>query len=230
MDKKMDKNTNVGVLFDLDGTLADTSLDIIESINKVLKSYDLPVCDHDLIKTYISDGLFAMLQQATMQSASNGLELHKMHFMALKNYNDLNGKHSVLFDGIADMLSWLDESNINYGIVTNKQAKYAEPLVEKLGLADKVKTVVSGDTCSKPKPSAEPMFLAAKALGVDPARIFFLGDAITDVQAAHNSGMSAVAVSWGFHKKTEDVNQWNADFVANSPKDLIDIISTNKVV
>ena len=230
MDEKMDKNTNVGVLFDLDGTLADTSLDIIESINQVLNVYDLPACDHDLIKTYISDGLFVMLQEATKQSDSEGLELHKMHFMALKNYNDLNGKHSMLFDGITDMLSWLDESNINYGIVTNKQAKYANPLVTKLGLENRVKTVVSGDTCSKPKPSSEPMLLAANDIGVDPARIFFLGDAITDVQAAHNSGMHAVAVSWGFHKKTEDVNQWNADFVANNPKDLIDIILTSKVV
>ena len=214
-----------GVLFDLDGTLVDTSLDLIKSIDMSLGNYGLPLCNRKLVEPYISDGMFEMVKAAVGDLENLQVDIHRLHLQSLKNYKKINGAHSVLFDGIKATIDWLEDRNIPFGIVTNKQSKYSLPLVRSLGLDIYIKSLVSGDTCLNPKPSAEPMLLAAKELNIDPQNIFFLGDAATDVVAAKNSDMISIAVSWGFHKSAEDVNDWGASYVINHPEQLIDIIS-----
>ena len=216
----------IGVLFDLDGTLLDSSGDLLNALDMALKLHQFSPCNRSKVKTYISDGSFAMVKAATKKSVSETV-LRQVQQSMLQLYQKNLGQDTVYFEGMPHLLGWLDEQQIPWGIVTNKQARFARPLIKNLNLTSRIQTLVSGDSCVKAKPNSEPMLLAAQQLQRHPSKIFYLGDALRDVEAANCSGMISVAVTWGFHKETDEIEQWSAQHHIEQPEHLIPLIRSH---
>ena len=136
----------------------------------------------------------------------------------LHNYSNAICQHSTLFDGITDLLHTIEQRGLAWGIVTNKHARFTLPLVPLLGL-NNAGCIISGDTTAHAKPHPEPLFEAARQLGVAPNECCYLGDDLRDIQAAQAAGMHSIAVTWGYAGKIEPC-RWNADLILASPTDL----------
>lgn len=140
----------------------------------------------------------------------------------LNNYETALAVHSRLFDGVLDLLKGLDQHDLVWGIVTNKAARFTEPLVSQIGLHE-AGCVVSGDTMPQPKPHPGPLLEAAKRLGIAPQDCWYVGDDIRDIQAGQAAGMLTVAAAWGYCGAVTP-HSWGADLIIGSPLQLLECI------
>ncbi len=164
------------VLFDLDGTLADTAPDLVAALNRVRADHGLALMPYATLRPFASHGARGLV------GAGFGVTPADAEFPALRDaflthYEAALCVHSTLFDEIEALLATLDARALRWGIVTNKVERYTRPLVGLLRLADRAGTVVCGDTTPHAKPHPEPLLHAARALGVEPGRCLYVGDA-----------------------------------------------------
>jgi len=124
------------------------------------------------------------------------------------------------FDGVEEMLSSLEAAGLPWGIVTNKATRFTSPIVAGLGLARRAAVVVCGDTTPHSKPHPEPLWHAARAMGLAPGDVVYVGDDLRDAQAAKAAGMAMVAATWGYLGLGESVHGWGADVLLDAPGQL----------
>ncbi len=207
-----------GVLFDLDGTLADTAPDMIEALNISLAQFGFPAVNSCELRYQASHGSLALVQTALP------LQDEAMHAQVqsalLENYPQVNGKHCRLFAGLDGFLNLLSEHGIPFGVVTNKPARFTRPLMIKMGFEKLMPTIISGDSTLHSKPHTAPMLLAAQQLSVSPDQILYLGDAERDMQAAKACGMYAGLAKWGYIGPSDVITEWPSDISFIDPDDL----------
>ncbi|MCP1660337.1 HAD family hydrolase [Neisseria perflava] len=215
------------VLFDLDGTLADTALDLGGALNALLRKHGLPEKSMADIRPYASHGTNGLLKiGAGITTGHPDHAQWRQEYLA--EYGRRYADDTVLFDGINDLLRELDKRGLKWGIITNKPAQFTDQLVPKLGFAVPPSVVVSGDTCDEAKPSTKPMFYACEQIGVNAADCVYLGDAERDMLAAKNAGMQAVLVDWGYISAEDDTESWLQDSRIATPLALLDIVESLK--
>ncbi|MDB2386747.1 HAD-IA family hydrolase [Shewanella sp.] len=203
-----------GVLFDLDGTLADTAPDLIAALNVALEQNDFLAVSSDTLRYQASHGTLAMVQSVLPQQSD---ECHaRVQQALLTHYARINGKYCQLFNGLSAFLARLAQHDIPFGIVTNKPARFTRPLLDTMGLTPLSQSIISGDTTCYAKPHTAPMLLAAQQLKVQPSQILYLGDAERDMQAANASGMYAGLAQWGYIGPNDTPETWPVDHVFNS--------------
>lgn len=200
------------VLFDLDGTLADTAPDLVAAVNKVRTDRGLPPGPYETLRLQASHGARGLIGSAF------GVTPDDAAFPALRdaflaNYEAALCVHSHLFDGIPALLAALTERGMPWGIVTNKAARLTNPLVKLLGLDNGAACVVSGDTTPHSKPHPAPLLYAAECIGIAPANIVYVGDDLRDVQAGKAASMATVAAAYGYCGDSLAPAQWHADAV-----------------
>jgi len=122
---------------------------------------------------------------------------------------------------VPQTLAALEHADIRWGIVTNKIARFTDPLVQALGLAKRAACIVSGDTTAHAKPHPAPLLHAAQAAGLDIAVSIYVGDDLRDVQAGRAAGMRTVAAAYGYLGDGAPVEHWGADHVIHRPDDLL---------
>ena len=207
------------VLFDLDGTLADTAADLGAAVNRLRAARGLPGLSPGEVRAYASSGARGLLRVGLgMSPADPDYESVRDAFLA--HYAARVCVETRLFPGIAELLAALAARGIKWGIVTNKVARFTEPIVAALGVSPDC--VVSGDTTPHAKPHPAPLLHAAEGLGLAPRECCYLGDDLRDVQAAHAAGMRAIAVEYGYHGiDNGGPSNWNADAIIAQPIDLI---------
>jgi phosphoglycolate phosphatase-like HAD superfamily hydrolase len=120
------------------------------------------------------------------------------------------------------VLDALDRVGVRYGVVTNKQARFSEPLIDNLRLRSRLCCLVSGDTARRAKPHADPLVLAAKLCGVATTQCVYIGDAHNDVIAARAANMPVAVATYGYIGVDEKPQSWNADALIAQPSDLHD--------
>ncbi|WOT06810.1 HAD family hydrolase [Shewanella youngdeokensis] len=206
-----------GVLFDLDGTLADTAPELVDALNLSLTQFGYPAVQYDALCNEASHGSLAMVQAA--QPNVTPQVQQQLQQALLQHYQQIIGDNCQLFDGLWPFLALLNQQNIPFGVVTNKPARFTRPLLNKLGLSD-MPTIVSGDSTLHSKPHVSPMLLAAQQLAVEPEHILYLGDAQRDMEAAHASNMIAALAKWGYIRDDDNIKQWQADISFETPIDL----------
>jgi phosphoglycolate phosphatase len=210
------------ILFDLDGTLADTAPDLAQALNKLRTERALAPAPYENLRPYASAGARGLIGAGFgLQPGADGYEELRIGF--LDNYAAAIAVHSRLFDGIRELLAQLQQTGLPWGIVTNKAMRFTEPLVPQIGLGHAA-CVVSGDTTPHAKPHPAPLLEAARRLGVDPHHCWYVGDDLRDVQAGKAAGMVTVAAAWGYCG-AEGPTTWNADAVAANPSELLQMIS-----
>lgn len=211
------------ILFDFDGTLADTAPDLAAAANRQRTRRGLEPMPYELLRPVASQGARGLLRVALgMQTDHPEFETTRVQF--IEDYAASSTVHSRLFPGIADLLDGIRRRGHAWGIVTNKATHLALPIVEFLGLARDSAVVVCGDTAARAKPHPDPLLHAAREAGYAPQSCVYVGDDLRDVQAAHAAGMPAVAAAYGYLGGDKDVTLWEADGCADTPQGLWDVI------
>ncbi|CAG9231012.1 N-acetylmuramic acid 6-phosphate phosphatase [Paraburkholderia sabiae] len=212
-----------GILFDLDGTLADTAPDLAAAVNRMRHDRGLEMVPLEQLRPLASAGARGLLGGAF----GIGPEHHDYASMRdefLANYEADLCIETILFPGIGKILDDLDARGVRWGIVTNKVARLTEPLVAQLGLDTRAGCVVSGDTTPHSKPHPAPLLHAAKELDLSPERIVYVGDDLRDVQAGFAAGMVTVAAAYGYCGNDIPPTQWHAKHVVNSTAELLGLL------
>ena len=210
------------VLFDLDGTLADTAPDLAAALNRLRADQGLAPMPLEQLRPFASAGARGLVHAGFGVKPGDG-EYDALREAFLEFYRERPCVETRLFPGIAELLQEFVRRAIPWGVVTNKATRFTERIVSKLGLAPHC--VVCGDTTPHLKPHAAPMLHAAAQLGLPPAACVYLGDDLRDIQAGRAAGMRTVAVDWGYHHpESGGPEAWNADAVIAHPRDLIGLL------
>lgn len=211
------------VLFDLDGTLADTALDLGGALNRLLREQNLPEVAMDDIRPVASHGASGLIKLGM-----NIDKTHPEHGQLRQRYLDLYetcfDQDTVLFDGINDLITAISARGLKWGIITNKPHTFTHRLVPQLGFSVAPDVVVSGDTTGEAKPSVKPMLYACEQIDVEPQACLYVGDAERDMLAGKNAGMKTVLVSWGYIHQDDQTEDWFADEVIDRPEDLLKLL------
>jgi phosphoglycolate phosphatase len=207
------------VLFDLDGTLADTAPDLCATLNMLLLEEGRPQQPFSRLRPHTSSGVRGLLGEGFgIAPADRGYGRLSTRFLEI--YGARLCEMSTLFDGIPALLDTLEAHGMAWGIVTNKRARFTDPLVAALGLSPRTTCVVSGDTTAEAKPSPLPVLHACAVLGCAPQRTLYVGDDRRDIVAGRAAGTLTAAVSYGYLGNSGPPHTWGADFVADHPADL----------
>ena len=208
------------VLFDLDGTLADTLPDLSHALSQAMAEHDVAPVSAAVLRPFVSEGARAMAAQACgNQVDATTLEQIVTRFLAL--YGAGVSRHTQLFDGIQALLDELQRRAIPWGVVTNKRREYSEPLMSALDPQARAACIVSGDSTANAKPHPQPLLHAARLLGGDPRQCVYVGDAQNDVLAARRAGMYSVVALYGYIAPGDDPRNWQADATINAPHELL---------
>ena len=207
------------VLFDLDGTLADTAPDLCGAVNILLSEEGRPQLPFSRLRPHTSRGVRGLLGEGFGIEPAHP-DYARLAARFLEIYAGRLCELSTLFDGIPALLDTLETRGIAWGIVTNKRARYTNPLVAALGLSPRTPCVVSGDTTAEAKPSPLPILHACAVLGCVPQRTLYVGDDRRDIIAGQAAGTLTAAVSYGYLGDSGPPHSWGADFIADHPADL----------
>ena len=209
------------VLFDFDGTLADTAPDLGAALNRMLVDRGRPPLSIDKVRPFASSGARGLLSIGFGKGPQDR-EYEPLREEFLANYRAAICIHTRLFPGIEDLLATLESRPLAWGIVTNKAIGLTTPLVEQLGLAGRASCVVGGDTTPHLKPHPASLLHAAEKIGVRPSDCCYLGDDLRDIQAAKSAGMFSIAVEYGYGGAGDDGPRgWNAEAVIGQPLELL---------
>ena len=212
--------TPTAVLFDLDGTLVDSAPDLAAAVNYLRTSRGMAELPLAQLRPFASHGARGLI------GAGLGVMPEDNDFPVLRDifldyYEAHSTVHTRIFDGVEAVLQRFEAQNIPWGIITNKHARFTQPVVSALGLASRAAVVVSGDTAAHAKPHPAPMLYAAEQLGLSPEHLIYIGDDRRDIEAARAAGyMSAFAAAYGYCAMDE-VADWQADAVLSQPMDLL---------
>ncbi|MBU9148227.1 MULTISPECIES: phosphoglycolate phosphatase [Burkholderia] len=211
------------VLFDLDGTLADTAPDLAAAVNKMQRVRGLPETPLDALRRLASAGARGLLGGAFgITPETPGYDAMRDEFLA--NYAADICVQTTLFPGIAEVLDELEARGVRWGIVTNKAMRLTAPLVELLGLASRAACVVGGDTTPHSKPHPAPLLHAAGLLALAPDRIVYVGDDLRDIQAGYAAGMATVAAAYGYCGDGAAPGDWRAQHLVGTTGELRDLL------
>ena len=206
-------------LFDLDGTLVDTAPDLVRATNLVRTVRGLPALPDEVLRPMASKGAPGLVGAAfSITPEDPSFSALKAEF--LENYRNGLAAASQPFEGILEMLDGLHAAGIRTGIFTNKYIELAQALVDGLGVGEKFDIILGSNSegCAM-KPAPDAFFVASRRLSIPCAEMLYAGDDPRDVLAAHAAGIPCAGVRWGY--LDSDPNTWNADFVANSPLELV---------
>ena len=211
------------VLFDLDGTLVDSALDLGGAGNDLRERRGLPPLPLEVFRPLTGTGARGMLRVALGTTPEDAdFEALKDEYLAI--YATRLTRLTRVFDAMAPVLDALDAAALPWGIVTNKHSRFAEPVVAGTGLAGRSRVLVCGDTTARAKPFPDPLLEAARRLAVDPAHCLYVGDDLRDIQAGRAAGMGTVAAAWGYLGDGEPIEAWGADHLAHTPAGLLELL------
>ncbi len=212
------------VLFDLDGTLADTAPDLADALNRVLVEEGRERLPFETIRPVVSHGGVALIQFGFGLKPGTS-EFDRLRHRLLAVYRDNLAVATRLFPGMEALLTELERRKINWGVVTNKPGWLTLPLMEALGLAERAASIVSGDTIPERKPHPAPMLRACQEAGTEPGRCLYIGDAERDIIAGRSAGMATLVALWGYLGENDTPTDWGADGMTEKPLAVLDWLS-----
>ncbi len=202
------------VLFDLDGTFADTAPDLAAALNRLRADLDLAPVPAESLRPFTSQGVRGMLKAGLEMQPDDRLYA-EFHARFLRYYSQDICVGTTVFPGIDELLARFERRGSPWGIITNKAQRFTLPLLAQLGYAKRAACVVSGDSARRAKPAAQPMQLACALLAREPARCLYVGDDLRDIQAGRAVGMATVAVRYGYLGDGDPIEAWGADHLVD---------------
>ncbi|MBF0265846.1 MAG: HAD-IA family hydrolase [Gammaproteobacteria bacterium] len=224
----MTRTTNSAIkaiLFDLDGTLADTAQDLAFALNQVLIEQGKPALAFEKIRPVVSHGGIALIKLG-FKLAPEDKEFEPLRQRLLTIYQDNICLKTVLFPQIQNILDYLESKQIKWGIVTNKPGWLTFPLLEAMDISPPPDTVVCGDTLEQRKPDPAPLFHACQQMNLAPEQCIYVGDARRDIEAGKAAGMQTIAIGYGYIESDDPFNSWEADYNLATELDLLNFCQT----
>jgi phosphoglycolate phosphatase len=210
------------VLFDLDGTLIDSAPDLGAAADQMRTDRGLASLPMERYRPMAGSGARGMLGVAF------GITPDAPEFAPLREEFFLNYEARMMrtrvFEGVAELVAALCARGLQWGVVTNKSVRFTGPLTRAMPLFGTARAIVSGDTTPYAKPHPEPLFEAARQLGVPPERCIYVGDDERDMAAGRAAGMRTVAAAYGYMGAEADVTLWEADAAIASPLELLQLL------
>lgn len=213
------------VLFDLDGTIADTAPDLGYALNSQLALYGKEPVAPELIRAEASHGARGLLKLG-FGITHTDKEYARMRAEFLAIYAENLCRETRLFPGIAEILSELEARAICWGIVTNKPSRFTLPLLQALGLKSRAAVIVSGDDTNHSKPHPEPLLTACRKIDIAPQNCLYLGDDLRDVEASRAAGMMSIVAGYGYLGHHSKPDTWGANGIISHPISVLDYIYT----
>jgi phosphoglycolate phosphatase len=207
------------VLFDLDGTLVDSAVDLLNALNVIVARQGGSALPLARIRPVVSKGARAMLAVAFPELAAGERELLLQPFLDV--YAEAVATHSTAFEGVAEVLDAIEAAGSRWGIVTNKPHYLAVGVVASMGWAQRSAILVGGDSLARKKPDPDQLLFACEQLGHVAADTVYVGDDERDIVAARNAGMKSVAALWGYREAHEQPRDWRPDALVELPSGLL---------
>tara|TARA_B100000035_G_scaffold311888_1_gene322249 strand:- start:5760 stop:6437 length:678 start_codon:yes stop_codon:yes gene_type:complete len=207
------------VLFDLDGTLADTSRDMCDSLNRVLESRNLAQVDCMSLKKYISRGAIGIIEYASIVNGKS-IDSSMLRSEFLDDYKNNCFIKTKLNENMSALLKYLLDKQIKIGIVTNKHSRYVNKIIEGLGIKKDLSCIVTGDMVLNAKPACDSLMKAVEIVQTSIENTIYMGDDERDIIAGKKAGMITVAANFGFISDETNINSWEADIIIDDPMSL----------
>lgn len=211
------------VIFDLDGTLLNTIADLAVATNEALKVMGYPTHNKEVIQTFVGNGVSKLLERSMPKDkrTEENIALVRRHFMAY--YDQHNADLSTPYPGIEEMLFTLHKAGVMLAVASNKYQIATEKLVSHYFPGIEFISVLGQRTGIPIKPDPEIVHEIMTKANVSKADTLYIGDSGVDMQTAHNSGIDAVAVSWGFRPR-EELLSYNPLAIVNHAEELEQLI------
>lgn len=213
------KTRPAAVFFDLDGTLVDTADDLAAPVNHMREARGLKPLPLEEYRPFASAGSRGLLHIG-LGATTDDPDYPVLRAEFLNRYEQEIAVHSRLFDGMPELLAWLEANGIRWGVISNKLEYLVRRLVQQLGLGHRVALAYGGDTAPRAKPWPDPLKMALQETGLTARQCVYIGDDLRDIQAAHAVDMPAVAAAYGYGNPNE-IPQWKADHVVTSPQEFL---------
>lgn len=207
------------VLFDLDGTFADTAPDLGYALNRMRAERGMPPLSIEAMRPVTSLGARGLLGVGfNIAPEHPGYDSMRDEFLQLYEQNLC--RSTSLFPGTPELIDAIEARDLCWGIVTNKAERFARPLLEQLHFAHRAACIIGGDTTGKIKPHPEPLLAACRIIAIAPQSCVYVGDDRRDIEAGRAAGMKTVAVRYGYLNGTSP-DTWEADAIIDRPQDLL---------
>ena len=207
------------ILFDLDGTLVDSSRDLAAAVNRTLTRLGIATLPEPEIVGFVGDGVHRLMERTLQRAGSGGLEEALSLFKA--DYRQSCLVHTRAYPGIPELLTRLSGTRV--GVVTNKPREFAVAVLKGLGLAGLVGAVVGGDETERIKPAPDPILLCLDRLGRTAAAGLMVGDHSNDILAGRAAGLKTCGVLWGFDSG-DSVRTASPDYLCSGLSELEELL------
>lgn len=208
------------LLFDLDGTLADTAQDLVFTLNKLLQCEGRKPLPFEQVRPVVSNGANALIELG-FGAAMPTETFDRLRAEFLDIYQNHLTHKTTLFPGMDEVLQKTEANGNLWGVVTNKPSWLTDPLMEELGLAQRASAIVSGDTVEHKKPHPLPLLHACALMGVQPNECIYIGDASRDIEAGQRAGMKTLAARFGYLGDEDDPTAWGADGIIDKSIEIL---------
>lgn len=210
------------VLFDLDGTLADSLIDLADGVNRAIASKGFPTHEVEAFKYFVGDGIPKMIERALPEENRDDETVNEIKNIFLPYYAIHYADNTYAYEGMPELVNNLKSQGFIVAVVTNKEQNMANEVVT--SLYGNVFDLIFGKRDGIPaKPDPTAALMAMEELGVKPEECVFIGDSGMDVATAVNSGAVPVGELWGFRKEDELLAN-GAKYIIKKPQELLDII------
>lgn len=214
------------MLFDLDGTLADTAPDLADALNYTLCKNGYKELSLQEIRPHVSNGSIALIEFGfNINSDHKNFDTYREQL--LNYYTNNIANKTRLFTNFEKVLDSIEARGLNWGIVTNKPSYLTDPLLKQLNLYERAITIVSSDTLEFRKPHPAPMLHACSEAGSKPDECVFIGDAQRDVEAGKNAEMKTLIAMFGYIGVNENPENWGADGYIHQADDILNWLDNN---
>lgn len=215
------------VLLDLDGTLADTAPDLAYALNRTLIEAGREPLPLAPIRAVASNGSTPLIELGFGDSVDEQqFERHRQRLLTI--YLQNLTRETTLMNGMEQLLTQLEQHSIPWGVVTNKPARFTNPLMEQLALSHRAACIISGDTTEHSKPHPAPLLYACRLLDLEPQQCIYIGDASRDIEAGRRAEITTLAARFGYLGAEDEVTQWGADGVIDHPIEVLEWIHKNR--
>ncbi len=214
------------ILFDLDGTLADTAPDLADALNTVLINNGKDALPFEQIRPVVSHGGMALVRLGFGIEPEHP-EFEPLRQQLLQIYANSIANKTRLFPGMTELLNSIESAGMNWGVVTNKPAWLTEPLLDALRLSQRAVSIVSGDTLTERKPHPSPLLYACEQAGSQGFECVYVGDAERDIVAGNKAGMKTIVALFGYIGTEDRPDDWGADALLESPRAISEWLQLN---
>ena len=215
------------VIFDLDGTLIDSCLDLVHSVNAALRHIGRPGLPDDVIASYVGDGAPILIQRALGGEAVDEAIVRQGLQFFLSYYREHKLDHTTVYAGVRESLAALQDGSNGkpriMAVLSNKPVGPSRAIVEALGLGAFFKQVYGGNSFATKKPDPEGARKLLEENGVNPEETVIIGDSHVDVETGRNAGLWTVGVSYGFAPHT--LSECPPDVLVDTPHELAEVFS-----